>query len=76
MSKTNFPPDYGWKNSTATHAHGFLFPDLLEVFNSIAKKHDKQKIKIIDVGCGNGFLAGQFLRGVTMSQDWMRAKQE
>jgi 2-polyprenyl-3-methyl-5-hydroxy-6-metoxy-1,4-benzoquinol methylase len=61
MSITNPLSDYGWESSDATHAHGFLLPVLLEVFEDIAKKNDKQQIKIIDVGCGNGYLAGQLL---------------
>ena len=61
MSNMNNLSDYGWKNSDATHAHGFLVPVLLNVFESLVHNQEKHLIKIIDVGCGNGFFAGQLL---------------
>jgi len=38
-----------------------LIPVLLDVFDSIIQNQEKRNFKIIDVGCGNGFLAGQLL---------------
>lgn len=59
MSKNDSTPEYGWKDSNATHAHGFLVPVLLGVFEEIVKTIGKQHLNVIDIGCGNGFLAGQ-----------------
>ena len=46
--------DYGWEDG-ATDAHGYLYPTLLQMLASY--KHSR----ILDVGCGNGVIAGRLL---------------
>ena len=46
--------DFGWKEGT-TYAHGYLYDDLKSLLN------DKNKGKILDIGCGNGFIANSLI---------------
>jgi 2-polyprenyl-3-methyl-5-hydroxy-6-metoxy-1,4-benzoquinol methylase len=46
--------DYGWTEGE-TDAHGYLYPTLREMLD-----HDHGK-RILDLGCGNGFIAGRLL---------------
>ena len=47
---------FGWKNSGPAYAHGYLLPAVLEQIRTLY--HDKP-IRILDVGCGNGYVAWQ-----------------
>lgn len=43
---------YDWKTSDATHAHGFITNPIL------SSLPEGSNLKIADLGCGNGYLAG------------------
>ena len=47
--------EYGYKNSLATHAHSFLTSPLLSMLSSRVD-NTGQKLRILDLGCGNGSL--------------------
>jgi 2-polyprenyl-6-hydroxyphenyl methylase/3-demethylubiquinone-9 3-methyltransferase len=44
-------PEFHWPTGQATHSHGYLVPKLLELLPA-------GPARIVDIGCGNGFLAG------------------
>ena len=47
---------YGWVNSNPTCAHSYLLPNVLKLLKS--KSGDNQ-IRILDLGCGNGYVASK-----------------
>ena len=59
---------YGWKDSGPTCAHGYILPKLLSLIPPDARR-------VVDLGCGSGFLAGQLAArglqviGVERSED-------
>lgn len=48
--------EFGWVNAEATCAHDYLVPSVL---SSIQKLYGNRRIRILDLGCGNGFVASQ-----------------
>lgn len=44
--------DYGWDSDSRTEAHDYLVPAVLSLLPG------SEGLKILDVGCGNGYLAG------------------
>lgn len=44
--------DYNWINEKSTEAHGWLIP---KIFNLLPE--NRHNVKILDIGCGNGFTA-------------------
>ena len=65
----NVQQGYGWTASDATSAHAYLVPKVLSVLP------DRMRLRILDIGCGNGFVAGllaergHFVTGVDASKD-------
>jgi 2-polyprenyl-3-methyl-5-hydroxy-6-metoxy-1,4-benzoquinol methylase len=50
--------DYGFSHGGASHMHRHFLPPLFELCGSLLKPG----ARVLDVGCGNGYTAGQFLR--------------
>jgi 2-polyprenyl-6-hydroxyphenyl methylase/3-demethylubiquinone-9 3-methyltransferase len=50
--------DYGFHNPLESHMHRHFLPKLLELSGAYLKPG----ARVLDVGCGNGFTAGEFLR--------------
>ena len=64
MNSESSPPsvatpykEFGYRSAAASHTHRYLMPALL----SLGKERLRPGTRILDVGCGNGFKAGQFL---------------
>jgi 2-polyprenyl-6-hydroxyphenyl methylase/3-demethylubiquinone-9 3-methyltransferase len=49
--------DYGWKSSAASHMHARFMPHVMEFAGALPPSS-----RILDVGCGNGFTCGEFLK--------------
>jgi 2-polyprenyl-6-hydroxyphenyl methylase/3-demethylubiquinone-9 3-methyltransferase len=49
--------DYGFHHPDASHMHGRFMPHLLAFAEQV-----KNGKRLLDVGCGNGFTCGEFLR--------------
>jgi 2-polyprenyl-3-methyl-5-hydroxy-6-metoxy-1,4-benzoquinol methylase len=47
---------YGYENDNASCAHEYLLPTLFERVRHISKE---QPLKILDIGCGNGYVASR-----------------
>jgi len=60
---------YGWQSPEPTPAHGYILPAVTRLLPA------GKPLRILDAGCGNGFLAGQLARmghevtGVDISED-------
>jgi 2-polyprenyl-3-methyl-5-hydroxy-6-metoxy-1,4-benzoquinol methylase len=67
--------EYGWKDSEATCAHSYLLPSVL---NRIQSLFQGKPITVLDIGCGNGFVAMQLAQfghsvvGVDASADGIK----
>lgn len=48
--------NYGWQDEKPTCAHAYLLPQLLRV---IANVGERRPLRILDLGCGNGFVAAE-----------------
>lgn len=54
--------DFGWRSADPTHMHARFMPHIFALAGEL-----KAGTRVLDVGCGNGFTAGQFLeRGCTV----------
>ena len=70
-SRGNMPnyKDYGFTHAAASHMHGRFMPPVLEFAGALGPN-----VRVLDVGCGNGFTCGEFLKrgcrvvGVDLSQ--------
>ncbi len=49
--------DYGFANAEASHMHRHFLPKVFEFAGEL-----KPGTRVLDVGCGNGFTCGEFLR--------------
>jgi 2-polyprenyl-3-methyl-5-hydroxy-6-metoxy-1,4-benzoquinol methylase len=49
--------DFGYRSAAASHTHRYLMPALL----SLGGERLRPRTRILDVGRGNGFTAGQLL---------------
>jgi 2-polyprenyl-3-methyl-5-hydroxy-6-metoxy-1,4-benzoquinol methylase len=65
-------PGYGYENSNASCAHEYLLPTLRQCIGYISQG---RSLKILDLGCGNGYVAariaelGHSVTGVDVSTD-------
>ena len=48
--------DFGFADANASHMHAYFMPLLFELGGKL-----KRGMRVLDVGCGNGYTAGQFL---------------
>lgn len=71
--------DYGWRTSAAASSHEYIVPAVLRAVRSVGGG----PLRILDIGCGNGALAGRLLAighqavGVDLSESGvMLAKQQ
>ena len=49
--------EYGFSNATASHMHARFMPHVLELAANFGPR-----ARVLDVGCGNGFTCGEFLK--------------
>lgn len=49
--------DYGYNNAQACWAASYLLPQILALTGAIGSQ-----TRVLDIGCGNGFISGQFMR--------------
>ncbi|MBW4522133.1 MAG: class I SAM-dependent methyltransferase [Scytolyngbya sp. HA4215-MV1] len=48
--------EYAYVNADEIHHHRYLMVPLLKILNSVQSQHST-KLKILDLGCGNGYLS-------------------
>lgn len=48
--------DYGYRDASASHIHANLIPRIFALAGTL-----KSGTRVLDVGCGNGFICGEFL---------------
>jgi 2-polyprenyl-3-methyl-5-hydroxy-6-metoxy-1,4-benzoquinol methylase len=56
MTATEYQ-DYGYSNDNPNHMFKYLLEPMLDLMGDLTKE-----TRILDVGCGNGYLAGCFLK--------------
>lgn len=49
--------DYGWKSAAPSHMHAHFIPHVFALTGEIT-----DGMRVLDVGCGNGFTCGEFLK--------------
>lgn len=49
--------DYGWRDAAASHMHAHFMPHVFDLAGEL-----RPGTRVLDVGCGNGFTCGEFLR--------------
>ena len=82
MTNTPNQYEYSYQDSQAGHHHGYLLKPLMEVMSEMLPPPHKQKLRILDIGCGNGslsnFLAqqGYEVVGVEESESGVRLANE
>jgi 2-polyprenyl-3-methyl-5-hydroxy-6-metoxy-1,4-benzoquinol methylase len=70
--------DYGFRNAEASHMHRHFLPPLFELCGSLLRPG----ARVLDVGCGNGFTVGEFLRrgcdavGIDLSESGIATRAE
>lgn len=63
---------FGWADSKGTCAHEYLLPAVL---SCLAELYEERRVRILDLGCGNGFIAsrlselGHEVTGIDAAQD-------
>lgn len=57
MSGETVYKDYGFLDARASHMHRHFMPKVFELAGDL-----KQGTRVLDVGCGNGFTCGEFLK--------------
>ena len=69
---------YGWKNPGPSGAHECLLPAVMKLIDNL---YHAKSIRIVDIGCGNGYVASQLARrrhrvlGIDVSCDGIKIAQ-
>jgi 2-polyprenyl-3-methyl-5-hydroxy-6-metoxy-1,4-benzoquinol methylase len=50
-------PEYTYKSEVSGHHHNYLLKHLMEMISASAKNAEGRKVRILDIGCGNGSLS-------------------
>jgi len=50
-------PEYFYQTEESEHHHDYLLKPLMEMISASAKSVESKKIRILDIGCGNGSLS-------------------
>ncbi|MEA5526351.1 methyltransferase domain-containing protein [Nodularia spumigena] len=58
-TNTNKKYQYSYRDSQTSHHHDYIIPALMEMISETAAAvvENKQKPRILDIGCGNGSLS-------------------
>jgi 2-polyprenyl-3-methyl-5-hydroxy-6-metoxy-1,4-benzoquinol methylase len=70
--------EFGWVNSNPTCAHDYLLPGIVD---TIRKLFGNDRVRILDLGCGNGFVAsrlselGHDVTGIDAAIDGIKVAQ-
>lgn len=59
LELTTNEANFGWVDADATDAHAYLLPDVL---GSLTRLYGDRGVRILDLGCGNGYIAAQLAR--------------
>jgi 2-polyprenyl-3-methyl-5-hydroxy-6-metoxy-1,4-benzoquinol methylase len=75
-------PEYTYKSEVSGHHHSYLLKHLMEMISASAKNAERRKVRILDIGCGNGSLSnliaqqGYEVVGVEESQSGVNLAQQ
>lgn len=71
------PTPFDWPNSTPEHTHVYLLPAILSFCPPLGAG-----VRVLDVGCGNGSMAGEFINrgcdvvGIDLSESGIRIARQ
>ena len=57
MTYPNTKYEYLYNNNQLGHHHAYILKPLMEMMSEMLPPPDKQKPRILDIGCGNGSLS-------------------
>ena len=75
-------PEYSYQTSVSGHHHDYLLKPLMEMISASAKRVEGEKVRILDIGCGNGSLSnliaqrGYEVVGVEESESGVKIAQQ
>jgi 2-polyprenyl-3-methyl-5-hydroxy-6-metoxy-1,4-benzoquinol methylase len=75
-------PEYSYQTEVSGHHHDYLLKPLMEMISASAKRVEGKKVRILDIGCGNGSLSnliaqqGYEVVGVEESESGVRIAQQ
>jgi 2-polyprenyl-3-methyl-5-hydroxy-6-metoxy-1,4-benzoquinol methylase len=75
-------PEYAYNSEVSGHHHNYLIKPLMEMISASAKSVEGRKVRILDIGCGNGSLSnliaqqGYAVVGVEESQSGVKLAQQ
>ena len=82
-TNTNKKYQYSYQDSQTSHHHDYIIPALMEMISEAAAVlENKQKLRILDIGCGNGSLSnliaqhGYEVVGVEESESGVQLAQD